>query len=275
MYHVWPGNNVFFFGGRLVCGPDPRGLLLTTMAISLSSWIFATYVANDIPANSSVVIICSAVLVNLGTVSMTDPGIIPRNDRSSLIDRSMRKTVDINGIEVRLKYCSICNIYRPPRTRHCVVCDNCVERFDHHCPWIGQCIGQRNYRLYIILLLTCLVFFAHIFAFSFQKIHHNMFPDDVGLMELLRNCPETLALTSFSFAAAWFLGCLTCYHLYLVVLNQTAYENFHQLYARSRNPNDEGIFSNIMKFLCVSRPPSRINFRAEVIEHENLFPPSI
>lgn len=39
---------VFFCGGRLVCGPDPRGLVLTTMAIAMSSWSFAAYAANDV-----------------------------------------------------------------------------------------------------------------------------------------------------------------------------------------------------------------------------------
>lgn len=43
--------------------------------------------------------------------------------------------------------CNICQISaRPSRTHHCRTCNHCVFRFDHHCYWMGVCIGAKNIR---------------------------------------------------------------------------------------------------------------------------------
>lgn len=60
-----------------------------------------------------------------------------------------------------LKICYTCKVYRPPRTHHCQICDYCVEKFDHHCPWIGTCVGKRNYVYFIVYIITAAVHFAY------------------------------------------------------------------------------------------------------------------
>ena len=106
-----------------------------------------------IPLVGSALFLC--VMSNLFKTSFSDPGIIPRatRDEAKDIERQIEngaegatngtayrppprtKEVVVNNQPVKLKYCFTCKIFRPPRASHCSICDNCVERFDHHCPW--------------------------------------------------------------------------------------------------------------------------------------------
>eukprot|EP00045_Choanoeca_perplexa_P001482 m.19886 g.19886 ORF g.19886 m.19886 type:complete len:321 (+) comp10969_c0_seq1:63-1025(+) len=42
------------------------------------------------------------------------------------------------------RMCKLCRGPKPPRTHHCGTCGHCVLRMDHHCPFTGCCIGERN-----------------------------------------------------------------------------------------------------------------------------------
>lgn len=53
-----------------------------------------------------------------------------------------------------LKFCRTCKIKRPLKSSHCRYCDNCVVSFDHHCFWVGHCVGARNHRVFICFLLA-------------------------------------------------------------------------------------------------------------------------
>ncbi|CAJ1344789.1 unnamed protein product [Effrenium voratum] len=51
------------------------------------------------------------------------------------------------------RYCSKCSKYKPDRCHHCRICNSCILRMDHHCPWIANCVGFRNHKYFFLLVL--------------------------------------------------------------------------------------------------------------------------
>ena len=52
------------------------------------------------------------------------------------------KPDELIAVEERL--CTVCEALQPLRAKHCKECGKCVALHDHHCPWLGTCVGEKN-----------------------------------------------------------------------------------------------------------------------------------
>ena len=89
-------------------------------------------------------------------LSFSDPGKLINSNNMSMLDLVLRG-------ELLEEYCPNCLIKMNYRTKHCIICEKCVDEFDHHCFWVGNCIGKNNYLLFFIFLVF--VIFNTVFNF--------------------------------------------------------------------------------------------------------------
>ncbi|XP_055629009.1 palmitoyltransferase Hip14 isoform X2 [Toxorhynchites rutilus septentrionalis] len=136
----------------------PLSVYMATKAWFYVTWL--TYIAPTVSFLASVSFLtCSAGLWVCFLKSWRgDPGVIqPTQEQRfrTIIELSERGG---GGFEPSA-FCSACLVRRPVRSKHCSVCDRCVARFDHHCPWVGNCIGAKNHKYFMgfcwMLLIMC------------------------------------------------------------------------------------------------------------------------
>ncbi|KAG0306309.1 palmitoyltransferase akr1 [Dissophora globulifera] len=96
----------------------------------------------------------SALYFFYGAV-MSDPGWTKCNTSIESQREMVVQMADRGLLDVR-HFCVNCVAQRPMRSKHCKFCNRCVAKFDHHCPWIFNCIGAKNHRAFIVFLMLFL-----------------------------------------------------------------------------------------------------------------------
>ncbi|XP_035388037.1 palmitoyltransferase ZDHHC9 [Electrophorus electricus] len=293
-----PGKNSFCCDGRVMMARQKGVFYLTLFLITGTCALFFAFECPYLAVHLSAAVPVCAVILFLFVMAMllrtsfSDPGVLPRAlpEEASFIEMEIEaangsvpagqrpppriRNVQINNQIVKLKYCYTCKIFRPPRASHCSICDNCVDRFDHHCPWVGNCVGKRNYRYFYLFTLSLSL--LTIYIFTFDIVHVTLRSVDSGFVNTLKETPGTVVEVLVCFFTLWSVVGLTGFHTYLISLNQTTNEDIKGSWSgknRVQNPySHKNIVKNCCEVLCGPTYPSVLDRRGVMLESSGSTP---
>ena len=270
------GNTKVLCDKKIVVGNKYYHLIFSFIFIALPTSVF---ISAMIKINTPGAIVLSVIsilfffpiiygLIKGGT---RDPGIIERNyEYANYNNKKSTIKVNIKGHMVNLNYCYTCFHFKPPRTSHCAECDNCVEKFDHHCLWMGTCVGKRNYKyFFFVLSLTTLLCILQIFScvgFIVIKLKQENIKKILYIIISL-SCVGFFDLMFFCF----FLIKLFLTHTWLVTTGLTFYEHVKKKFFvfLDIKPYSKGFWKNIKQKLFEEIPGSRLNLIDDRIKEDN------
>jgi len=195
-----------------------------------------------------------AALFSLLAASCRNPGVVPRASagKGTAVVHLPQRCIVVNGVAVKQRWCHTCRLYRPLRSKHCSQCDRCVFRFDHHCTWLGNCVGLGNYRSFLGLVVASAVFFGHSATLTILVLRRKMRQD----AQDEESCSHSFIqhgweVLYFLYALVMFLALLVLvlYHGIIIGCNLTTNEHVRDYYL-ARNPFDRSCTDNCLQVLC-------------------------
>ncbi|XP_063710683.1 palmitoyltransferase ZDHHC9-like isoform X2 [Symsagittifera roscoffensis] len=296
-YQFHPGRNSFFCNGRIIMARQYSVLIVTLSLITGTAGLFFGFDCHYLTKHVSVAIPIVAVILYIFVVSvllrcsLSDPGFLPRArpDETKFIEAKAMETlppqsdpnvyrapprvieITVNEQTIKLKYCFTCKFFRPPRASHCSICDCCVENFDHHCPWVGNCVGKRNYRFFYLFLLSLSILTVYIFVCN--VIHMVLRTQNTNFLETLKYTPATIVEMLICFFTVWSILGLAGFHTYLVTSFLTTNEDIKSAWTRKKDGNGNpfgpgGLISNCCATLCAPMSPSLLLLRYPVTQEQ-------
>ena len=104
--------------------------------LAYSAWTFTLLArSGGIPPYIAAVyvMLCCMALASHAKTTFTDPGSVPQ---AAVPNEQMRR--EMGTPDQPLSMCSQCQTFKPPFSHHCRICNRCVSRMDHHCPWMNN-----------------------------------------------------------------------------------------------------------------------------------------
>lgn len=95
---------------------------------------------------------------------LSDPGAVPKGNAT----KEYMESLQLEPGEIIYKCPKCCSI-KPERAHHCSICKRCIRKMDHHCPWVNNCVGERNQRFFV--LFTMYVALISAYALCLSAVH--------------------------------------------------------------------------------------------------------
>jgi len=152
--------------------------------------------------------------------------------------------------------CVVCRARREMRSHHCKECGRCVQRLDHHCPWIDNCVGignQRSFFCFIVMLFLTILYFYYVVCLYvadaiMPQWSNGLASNLISLFTKASWGPELLplvVLVTAAFDLIWvaFVGALVARHTAYMSVNVTTYEVLvRPAHVQRRFPKNRGRF---------------------------------
>ncbi|EAR94873.2 DHHC zinc finger protein (macronuclear) [Tetrahymena thermophila SB210] len=136
--------------------------------------------------------------------------------------------------------CLDCQIIRPLRSKHCEICKKCIKVYDHHCPWVNNCVGANNYKYFISFIILLWLNKLTLLVLTFLHLLTQYDDEDTFILNWFKNLSEntlhSLLITKYVAAALivaitlpffCMLSVLCFVQINNLFLNQTTYERYN------------------------------------------------